>query len=347
VGKVRQYDFRKNEEAGADGLWVEGEIHKDYPIDDDVWGAIQDDSLNEMSIAGQFEIGEDGVADWAAPMEISLTGPAVESKAINPAATIEGKTSAKSMAYNKIMSTKGGETVSKLDEKINEKKSELDELINKKKAYADAAAKRKADADADAGRKADADADADTRKYADADARMKEDADARKRKAEEDSEALKMKDGAGEIPPKEEIPPEQAPPKAEVDADAPPPEETEGGGMRAAVENLSSRMARIEQFFDKIQQEQEEESSTDHMLERAEQKPGAGASEAPNIPEPEGKETMAKMSKDIARLTRSTEELVGKFSKFESAGMRKTVQSGGTSSAETPEVVIVRDILGQ
>ena len=103
IGKILSYDFRPNNETGKEGLWVRGKIHKHYPIDDDTWEHLDDgtkgedaDVLNEMSIAGQFEIGEDGVATRAAPMEISLTGPAVESKAVNPAATIEAKTGAKS-----------------------------------------------------------------------------------------------------------------------------------------------------------------------------------------------------------------------------------------------------------
>ena len=101
IGKVESYDFRTNSETGKEGLWVRAKIHHDFPIDDETWKSVQDESLDEMSIAGQFEIGEDGVATWAAPMEISLTGPAVESKAVNPAATIEAKTGAKSEPQKK------------------------------------------------------------------------------------------------------------------------------------------------------------------------------------------------------------------------------------------------------
>ena len=103
VGRGLDYEFRMNDEAKAEGVYITGEVFNDFPIDNDVWGAMQEGELNEMSLAGQFEMGDDGVADWAAPMEVSLTGEAVDSKAINPKATVEEISRAKSRAYKTIM----------------------------------------------------------------------------------------------------------------------------------------------------------------------------------------------------------------------------------------------------
>ena len=141
VGKVLSYDFRKTDN-GDDGLYIHGTIHKDYPLDDDVWDAIKAGELDEMSIAGQFEMDEEGVAEWAAPMEISVTGKAVGSQAVNPECKIDAVSSKKSRAYARIM--KGEmmdeekekekpkeEEKSQIDEQIN-KKSEIDEKINEK-----------------------------------------------------------------------------------------------------------------------------------------------------------------------------------------------------------------------
>jgi hypothetical protein len=321
VGKVTSYDFRKNDEAGADGLWVVGQIHKDFPIDDDAWKGIQDESLNEMSIAGQFEIGEDGVATWAAPMEISLTGPAVNSKAVNPAATIEEKTEAKSEADGGIVEK------SELDEQINKKKSEIDEQLNKKKADADAEAARK---------KADAEAEAEA-------AKKKADADA-------EAEALKMKDGA--VPPENPGGAVAAPAGAEH-ADAAQDE----AQYKEMYESLNSRVMKLESVMDTILQEEEDKTSTDANLQRAEQKPGAGASspmtgegnDNAGVPD---KETLAKMSKEIARLGKANEEITAKLSKFEATGVRRLVASSsagtaGSFTSTAPEVATVTGILGE
>ena len=220
---------------------------------------------------------------------------------------------------------------SELDEQINKKKSQIDEQLNKKKADADAeAARKKADAEAEA--------------------------EAERKKA--DADALKMKDGA--FPPKEgEQPPASAPPKQDAQPPAgetggatPNPEEVgkpvdEMQNIRAAVENHDSRLARIEQMLDKIAQEEEQEHSTDASLTRAENKPEVGAS-GPGLDNSGVADTLAKMSKEIARQTRINEELVAKFSKFESVGMRRTISSGSASqSTENPEVSIVKGILGE
>ena len=68
VGKLEDYEERFNEDAGANGLYCTAKIFKLAPIDDEVWAAIQrsetdpegDDILDKTSIAGQFEIDENG-----------------------------------------------------------------------------------------------------------------------------------------------------------------------------------------------------------------------------------------------------------------------------------------------
>ena len=316
VGTVKDYSFRKNEETGKPGLYILGQVHRDFPIDDDTWKSIQDGSLDEMSIAGQFEIGEDGEATWAAPMEIALTGPAVESEAVNPAAKIEGKTSAKS----KIASTGDPRKKSNIDEKVNEKKSNIDEKVDEKKAYADA------------------------------DARMKED-EAAKQKAESDS--MNMKDevgGVGDVNvDAEEHKAGEAPGGA-----APEEAPAESYATKAEVENISTRLSKIEGVLDSIADEEEGEHSTDAAIQqkegqKAEQASGAGASPAQGGPGTDNTgvtEVLSKMSKDMSSMKRGQEELVAKMGKFESMGVRKTAASGQGGMIESEEVLRVKAILG-
>ena len=317
VGELVDYEQRRNEEANADGLYCLGRIFKLAPIDDEVWEAIKksetnpdgDDILNKVSLAGQFEINENGDATWGAPMEISVTGPAVESEAINPAATIEGVSRAKSRACK----SRKGDTVKKagteIDEKINEKKagSEIDEKINEKKADADAdALKLKDDAEAESESEAykKADADSDSRK-SDAESEAESESEAQK-KSDADSEAMKLKDDA------------------------------EGDeGLRSVIANLNERLSRIEEMLDKLLEEEEGEHTTDTAIQRAEQKPGTGASAPPTIPD-----AVAKMSKELA-------ELKAQFAKYEGQGIKKTVQSGSAGSKDNdPTVAEVKAILG-
>lgn len=275
VGKVEEYERRYNEEAGADGLYCVGRIFKNFPIDDDVWKAIRELTLDKTSIAGQFEIDENGKATWGAPMEISVTGPAVESEAINPEATIEEVSRAKSRG-NK--SRKGDAVIkagTEIDEKLQEKKAdpELEEKFPGKKADADAdALKMKDDAEAQPGsedfNKSDADADA---RKPDADSEVEPGAEVEE-KTDADADALKMKD--------------------------------EDAG--AAIANLNERLSRIEEMLDKLLEEEEGEHTTDTAITRAEQTPGTGASAPPTIPD-----TVAKMSKELAELKAQFSKLEG------------------------------------
>ncbi|MCK9603000.1 MAG: hypothetical protein M0R66_01265 [Candidatus Omnitrophica bacterium] len=102
VGRLLDYEQRFNDEAQAPGLFGRGTIFEGYPLHDDVWDAIQDGRLNQLSLAGQFEMNENGVAEWSGPMEISVTGPAVDSKAVNEACNITNVSKAKSKAFKKM-----------------------------------------------------------------------------------------------------------------------------------------------------------------------------------------------------------------------------------------------------
>ena len=133
IGRMLDYERKMNDDAGAEGYSGRFQVFRNYPIDDDAWDAIQTGALNQLSMAGQFEMNEDKTSEWSAPMEISVTGEAVGSKAVNEACDITNVS--KSKVFKRIMGK--GDTMSGIDEKVN-KKSAIDEKLNKEKADAEA-----------------------------------------------------------------------------------------------------------------------------------------------------------------------------------------------------------------
>ena len=122
--------------------------------------------------------------------------------------------------------------------------------------------------------------------------------------------------------------------------------------MKEMFDSFNSRLMKIEQTLDSVMAEEENAGSTDANLQRAEQKPGTGASAPPTgegINNVGAEDKLAHMSKELARMGRVHEELIAKLSKLESTGMRRTVPSGGSANtgAGTPEEAVVREILGE
>lgn len=287
IGKVLSGEKRMKEDVGEYGIYGTCQVFDDFPIDDQVWDWIKNGELDAVSLAGQFEIDKNGNASWGAPMEVSVTGPAVDSSPVNEESTIEAVSRAKSEDNEKGGYVKKSE----IDEKLNKKSdSEIDEKIKKK---------------------SDADSDADALK-------MKDD-------AEEEAEAKKTKSDA----------------EMESEAKAKKPDSDSDAWKQKAEEsftNLNERLSRIEEMLDMLMQEEEEEHSTDHAIEKsdAEQKPGTGAGSAEKMPEIPAQ--VAKMGKELS-------ELKAQMGKILAQGQKKTLQSGeGNDISE--EVAYVTSVLG-
>ncbi len=98
IGRLVEYEFRENPETNTEGLFGKFSLFSDYPIDNECWEELQNGGLDQLSIAGDFEVTEDGVVTWIAPMEVSVTGPAVSSEAVNQDSNIVA-TQSKSRAW--------------------------------------------------------------------------------------------------------------------------------------------------------------------------------------------------------------------------------------------------------
>ena len=73
VGRLLDYEFKFNDEKGAKGIWLKFEIYDNYPVDEETGDGIENGTLPELSIGGQYELSENGTATWIAPMTWAVT----------------------------------------------------------------------------------------------------------------------------------------------------------------------------------------------------------------------------------------------------------------------------------
>lgn len=90
VGKLVDYEFKYNDEAQAEGLWVTCEIFQDpnNPKYDEVWKGIEPnlqgedpEKFSQFSLSGQYKLDENGTAEWIAPTSLAITQKGMNDKA--------------------------------------------------------------------------------------------------------------------------------------------------------------------------------------------------------------------------------------------------------------------------
>jgi hypothetical protein len=130
-----------------------------------------------------------------------------------------------------------------------------------------------------------------------------------------------------------QTPPEQETKGIPAQKEAIPPEKETGEkpdfeSMKKAQDELSARLSRIEDMLDGLLEEENKEHGTDAAITQEEHKPEENDSAITF-----GKELFAQHEKKIAELEGNIKEFKAQLSKYESIGMKRTVQSGGQTAA--------------
>lgn len=71
VGKLLSYEFKMNPKYNREGVSVLGHIYSDTLADEEAWSKIQSGEFAQVSLGGIYKV-QNGVAQWIAPMELSI-----------------------------------------------------------------------------------------------------------------------------------------------------------------------------------------------------------------------------------------------------------------------------------